>query len=356
MDLRAGFSQPPVQAISYFRSKGLTPTWSWRDMIAEEHDYAFTVAKMLDTDLLQETKEIFEATLADGGNLATFKRRLIPELVEKGWWGKVAALNPDGEIELVQLGSNWRLETIFRTNMMSAYSVGQWNGIQQDKDLAPWLVYDSVAEDGRNRASHLALDGFVADADDPVWNRLFVPNGYNCRCDILQMDEEELAEAGLQPTDQSAGEYDEELRALLDDSSAEGFDANPGRARGGQLEQAYLEKINAAPPDVAAMMTAPAEVFAAAEESAQQGGSAARSAQKAEADALVDSDLDDLLYLQSVLAGSVLAGEAAVDGVSAERAADVLHEVLSDPSVLDEANERTEPWSFIADELRSRLN
>lgn len=350
MDLRATFSQPPVQAIAYFRSKGLTPTWSWRDMIAEEHEYAFTIAKMLDVDLLQTTKEIFEATLADGGDLRAFKRRLIPELQEAGWWGKVAALNPDGEIELVQLGSPWRLQTIFRTNMMSAYSVGQWNGIQQEKDLAPWLVYDSVAEDGRNRPSHLAMDGFTADADDPVWNRIFVPNGYNCRCDILQMDDEELAEAGFSPTDRSSDTHKKKLGDLIGDAESEGFDANPGRARGGQLEQAYIEKINTAPAEVAAMMPAVAEVMAGAVESAEDAGSAARSAAKSQVDAVAQTDHESLEFLRSVLAGRTVPA-----GLSAEDAQKILSEVLSDQAVLDEANQTINPWALIAEEYRRRI-
>ncbi|MEJ2694120.1 MAG: hypothetical protein P8166_14030 [Candidatus Thiodiazotropha sp.] len=40
--------------MQFFGQKGLKPTFSWMDMLADAHDQAFTVAKMMDVDLLAE--------------------------------------------------------------------------------------------------------------------------------------------------------------------------------------------------------------------------------------------------------------------------------------------------------------
>ena len=50
----ANFELAPLAAIQYFLDKGLKATVFWQDMVAEEHDIAFTVAKMLDTDMLAD--------------------------------------------------------------------------------------------------------------------------------------------------------------------------------------------------------------------------------------------------------------------------------------------------------------
>ena len=51
-ELTAAFDLKPEQAIRHFNNKGLKASFSWMDMIGEEHDAAFTVAKMMDNDLL----------------------------------------------------------------------------------------------------------------------------------------------------------------------------------------------------------------------------------------------------------------------------------------------------------------
>ena len=46
--------------------------------------------------------------------------------------------------------NSYRLQNIFRTNLQSAYAVGQWQSIEDNKETAPFLMYDAV-EDHRTR-------------------------------------------------------------------------------------------------------------------------------------------------------------------------------------------------------------
>ncbi|WP_230460023.1 phage head morphogenesis protein, partial [Sansalvadorimonas verongulae] len=130
----ASFELGPLAAIQYFLNKGLRPTFAWQDMVAQEHDVAFTVAKMLDTDLLAHVDKQVEKAIVQGTTLAEFKEQLIPTLQRAGWWGRGDVIDPaTGKVLATdaQLGSAWRLETIFRSNLQSAYSVGTWTQIQQ---------------------------------------------------------------------------------------------------------------------------------------------------------------------------------------------------------------------------------
>ena len=129
-ELSNAFDLKPEQAIKHFQRKGLKATFSWMDMIGEEHDAAFTVAKMMDNDLLAYVDKSVTKAIDQGQTLAQFKKELMPKLQKAGWWGRKDVIDPlsnkkHGEVVKAQLGSASRLENIFRTNLQSAYAVGQ---------------------------------------------------------------------------------------------------------------------------------------------------------------------------------------------------------------------------------------
>ena len=149
----ASFDLPPEMAVRFFRQKGLAPTFDHRDMLGDEHAKAFTVAKMMQVDLLADVKEALDQAIADGTALRDFIEQLTPILQAKGWWGRQEVTDPEtGNVITAQLGSAYRLETIFRTNMQTSYAAGQWQKIEETKDEAPYLLYDAI-DDGRTRHS-----------------------------------------------------------------------------------------------------------------------------------------------------------------------------------------------------------
>lgn len=83
-ELSAAFDLKPEQAIKHFQQKGLKASFSWMDMIGEEHDAAFTVAKMIDNDLLSYVDKQVDKMLDTGQTLADFKKELIPALQQAG--------------------------------------------------------------------------------------------------------------------------------------------------------------------------------------------------------------------------------------------------------------------------------
>lgn len=82
--------------------------------------------------------------------------------------------------------STGHLQTEYETAIASAQMAGKWVEFEKNKAVLPLLEYQSVG-DSRVRKSHEALDGVVRKVDDPFWEMYYPPNGWNCRCDVVQL-------------------------------------------------------------------------------------------------------------------------------------------------------------------------
>ena len=76
-----------------------------------------------------------------------------------------------------------RAEYNFATQ--SARSAAQWAQYQADGDQF-YLQYRTAADE-RVRESHAILHGTTLPVDDPFWQKFFPPNGWNCRCTVVQV-------------------------------------------------------------------------------------------------------------------------------------------------------------------------
>lgn len=188
---------PPEEAVKIFRAKGLAKSFDWRDVWKAEHGRAFTVAKMMSTALLEDTREIIDAGLAEGKSFGQIATELKVLLRNKGWWGRQMMTDPlTGERKAVQLGSERRIRTIVNTNMRTAYGQGRYQRIQRVKKLLPIMVYKSVM-DGRERDEHRAWHNTALPVDDPWWDTHYPPCGWGCRCKAVSMTEGQAARRGL---------------------------------------------------------------------------------------------------------------------------------------------------------------
>jgi uncharacterized protein with gpF-like domain len=96
-------SLDPVEAVAFFRKKGLAASFNWKDVWAEEHAVAFTVAKAMRVDILEDIRGAVDAALAKGIPFHEFQKNLAPILQAKGWWGKRDMIDPlTGEIVAAQ--------------------------------------------------------------------------------------------------------------------------------------------------------------------------------------------------------------------------------------------------------------
>jgi hypothetical protein len=251
---------PPEEAIEAFRRKGLQPSFSWQDVYAEEHARAFTVAKVAKLDILEDIHGAVDAAIAEGETFADFKRRLIPTLQEKGWWGRGRMVDPrDGEEKDVQLGSVRRLRTIYDTNLRTAHAAGRWEQVQRTAAQRPFLRYVHL-DNGNPREQHKAWHGRVLPAEDPWWRTAFPPNGWGCHCSVQQLSARDLARYGYNvspspPKHPITTAYTNprtgEIRHLPPGISP-GFDYNPGIAARETAARVLGERLAAAPAKLGA--------------------------------------------------------------------------------------------------------
>ena len=258
-DPKPGFSFPgpvPREALDYFRAKDLRPGFDYRDAWGQEHAHAFTVAKAIQLDVLDDLREAVEQALADGKTFRQFSKDLTPALQKKGWWGQKEQLDPKtGEERTVQLGSPRRLRTIYRSNLRAARAAGQWQRIQRTKDTHPYLLYE-LGPSERHRPQHVAWAGTLLPAGDPWWQTHFTPNGWGCKCRVRQVSKREAARRGgvterprydpVEWTNKRTGEVQTVDRGL--DPAWAG---NSGVDRARILQDSLADKIEAADHDLA---------------------------------------------------------------------------------------------------------
>lgn len=65
-----------------------------------------------------------------------------------------------------------------------------WITFEQDAEFLPLLMYQTIGDD-RVRDSHRELDKIVRPVKDPIWDRIAPANGWRCRCELIQLEDDQ---------------------------------------------------------------------------------------------------------------------------------------------------------------------
>ena len=94
-----------------------------------------------------------------------------------------------------------------RTEYQTAMAVGEtsatYNRLIQQQQLFPYWEYKTV-EDSKVRVEHQLLHGLILPVNDPIWKKIYPPNGWNCRCFIIPRTSNELGDQNIQDNIQAA--------------------------------------------------------------------------------------------------------------------------------------------------------
>lgn len=259
----------PQEALDYFRSKGFKIGFSYEDVWQAEHARAFTVAKAMKLDILQDIREAVDRAIAEGKTFRDFEKELTPLLQNKGWWGRQKEKDPvTGEVGEVQLGSPRRLRKIYDTNLRTAHAAGQWERIQRNSKTHPYLLY-SLGPSREHRVEHVSWAGIVLPVDHPWWQTHFPPNGWGCKCRVTSVSKrryEQLKAEGMRLRDGSYAPVmleapTAELHEYVSQRTGEvlrvpagidpGWDYNPGLVRQADVLKQTATKLAAADSAVA---------------------------------------------------------------------------------------------------------
>ena len=88
-------------------------------------------------------------------------------------------------------------ETVYRTNIASSYTQGRIDQAQDPVFKRQVAAWEFRTYPGANvRPNHAAMRGTIAATDDPIWNTMRPPLGYNCRCSLEFVGHKQALRAG----------------------------------------------------------------------------------------------------------------------------------------------------------------
>lgn len=181
-------TQPPPrvgaykEAVAYWRSRVPRRAQDIDRLTEENEQTAFTLAGVAQLDLVSQVWRALDKAIANGTTFETFKRQVAEDLTSA--WG--------GE-------KPYRLDTIFRTNVQTAYNAGRWEQMQDPEvaELRPYNRFFSVLDSRTTVLICRPLSDTVLLASDPWWGIHWPPLHHACRSTVLPVTREQGREVGF---------------------------------------------------------------------------------------------------------------------------------------------------------------
>lgn len=112
--------------------------------------------------------------------------------------GKLANWN-DFKAGVLKLNKKYNLNHLqaeWQTAKHSGYMANLWDEYQSNKKLFPNLKY-KIQGDDRVRKEHEKLKDIIKPIDDAFWKSYYPPNGWRCRCYVVQSAEQPTADSKM---------------------------------------------------------------------------------------------------------------------------------------------------------------
>lgn len=217
----AAFSEPVAgtvkftEAHDFLRQKVSLPTKRWTDTLHAAHDRAFVVAGADSVSLVEDIRGALDRAMNGGGGLEAFRKEFDEIVLRTGW-------QYNG-------GRNWRTRVIYDTNLRMAHQAGRLKQMRHPDvvKMRPFwrYIHAEIRQPKEPREEHLAWDGMVFRHDDPIWERIYPPNGWKCSCGVAT-----VSRAGLKRLGKDGPDTPPELkmRKVKDPSTGEWVEVPEG--------------------------------------------------------------------------------------------------------------------------------
>lgn len=170
--IQAGFSVnlPDDGAANYIRN--LTPVTKevFDGLTSQYRREAITLAGVADQRLIEKIRDALAEIVGKGGTAENF-RAAVAQLTSEAGVSELSAFN---------------LDVAFQIAAQKAYALGRYEQMREPTvmEVLPIWQYWTVGDD-RVRPEHRVLHMFAARAEDPVWLKIYPPNGFGCRCSVV---------------------------------------------------------------------------------------------------------------------------------------------------------------------------
>lgn len=168
---------PYEEAVEYLSKRSILKKDDYYKLSDKLKFRAFTVGRINDGRLLDKLNAEMIKNVNDGKGLKDFLALTKTDILNK-----------------IGMGPNqgWYWETVYRTNVQTAYNVGRAMGFEEDPPIA--LEFVGI-DDARQTDTCSSLSGVIRPYDDPFWEGHTPPLHFNCRSTLRGIyDESELPE------------------------------------------------------------------------------------------------------------------------------------------------------------------
>lgn len=169
---------PYAEAVEYLKKRDVIKKVDYNKLSDKMRFRAFTASRIADGDLLKRINSELIKNVNDGKGLKDFLSLTKTDILDKVGMGAG--------------GQGWYWETVYRTNVQTAYNTGRMMGFEEDKPLALHFV---GIEDARQTDVCHSLSNVIRPYDDPLWEKYIPPLHFGCRSTVRAIyDEDELPE------------------------------------------------------------------------------------------------------------------------------------------------------------------
>jgi hypothetical protein len=182
------------EAVKAFRKRVPVTNDEWDDLTDEERDFAVKVGVTTQADLVQDVYDALDRAIDQGTTFEDFQDDVAEQLYDD-WGGDDPA----------------QLETIFRTNVMTAYNEGREEIFNDPavRDSHPYWRWELIDDGSQSKDDPcLECEDVVLPADDPWWDEHPRPLHPNCRCTFTAITAEEAGEDETESPPAAPGGFD----------------------------------------------------------------------------------------------------------------------------------------------------
>lgn len=174
------------EAVRSLSQRNVIDRYGFDQLDAAARQKAFTVTGIASEEALAKVRDLLAESVNEGSDYKAFRKTVLAEVEESTYL------------------SEPRLQTIFRTNIQTAYSDGtaKVTNMPFVRSAFPYAAYHCIHDD-RARKNHKRLEKLGIDGtniyriDDPVFQMFRPPWDYNDRCGWNPLTVRQAAEQGL---------------------------------------------------------------------------------------------------------------------------------------------------------------
>lgn len=150
--------------------------------------YGYTLTELIERGVAHETMINLSRNIYHFSAAKTFQQvyDLQQGLIVDGFKVSFSDYKKYATAIVDQYNKNW-LKVEYNTTIMSAMAASEWQTVYNQRSQFPLLQYQTV-RDGRVRPDHARLDNIVRPVNDVFWNSFYPPNGWQCRCIVVQLE------------------------------------------------------------------------------------------------------------------------------------------------------------------------